>query len=254
MIASFLWRPAAFFSVFLLALCAVQAEEKLPPPPAHYFNDTVGLVSPTVAAQLDRELARFDQQTSTQIVVLITPRFSPKTSLEEEAQQLYTAWHLGTKKESNGALLLVFPKEHQIRIQTGYGLEGALPDALCKRIIDEVMTPAFQHGHYDQGMIAGVTAMMKATAGEYHVSKTLQKKPPLTWKHFLFSPLGLFLLMIFGSALLNRTNRYRSPGNSGWFIGGFGSGMERGAGSDSDFGDFSGGGGDSGGGGASGGW
>jgi uncharacterized protein len=249
---NFLPRWSRLFGacVLLLGLSIASAEETLPPPPANYFNDEVGLVSPAVAAQLNEELRNFDQKTSTQIVVFIAPTLATKSSLDDYAQRLYTAWHPGTKKESNGALLLIFPKEHQIRIQTGYGLEGALPDALCKRIIDDAMTPEFKKGDYNQGVIAGVTAMMKATAAEYQPSTLQKKKPTFSWMRLLFSPLGFFLLMIIGSSLLNWRNRGRGIGSTGpgWFIGGGGFG------GGGDGGGFSGGGGDSGGGGASGGW
>lgn len=255
MLLRFLTCAGIFFLLF--GFCSSQAEEPLPPPPAHYFNDEAGLVSPAVAAQLDRELENLDQKTSTQIVVWIAPGLPTKSSLDDYAQRLYSAWHMGTKKLSNGALLLVVPSTHQIRIQTGYGLEGALPDALCKRIIDDVMTPAFQRGNYNQGMIAGVTALMKAAAGEYQALPASKKKAPLTWAKILFSPFGLFLVLILLPSLLrwkNRSDRFRNSGGGGWFFGGFGGGMGGDSGGGDGWGGFSGGGGDSGGGGAGGGW
>ncbi|MBX9742917.1 MAG: TPM domain-containing protein [Chthoniobacterales bacterium] len=239
-----------------MIVSVLRADNTLPPPPVHYFNDAVGLVSPAVATQLDQELKSFDRKTSTQIVVWIAPGLPTNSSLDDNAQRLYTAWHLGTKKLSNGVLLLVVPTTHQIRIQTGYGLEGALPDALCKRIIDDVMGPAFQRGDYNQGMTAGVAAIMKATAGEYQASPLRKKKAPPTWQRIFFSPFGLFLLMIIIPSLLRWRSRRQGLENSGggWFLGGFGGGMGGGSAGDDDWGGFSGGGGDSGGGGAGGGW
>jgi uncharacterized protein len=200
-----------------------------------------------LAVKLNAQLAAFDQQTSNQVVVVIEPRFSSNTSLDDYAQQLYSAWQLGTKKNSNGVLLLVFTKEHQIRIQTGYGLEGALPDALCKRIIDDVMTPLFQQGNPNQAMSAGVDAILKATAGEYKNGALLKKKNSLSWQRLLFSPFGFFLLIMIISFFLRRWSGTGSNGGGGWFIGGGGSGG-------GDWGGFSGGGGESGGGGADGSW
>ncbi|MFZ4115791.1 MAG: TPM domain-containing protein [Chthoniobacterales bacterium] len=245
-------RYFSFFLFFLLSLVALKGAEGLPPSPKNYFNDEAGIISPAVAAKLNAQLAAFDQQTSNQVVVVIEPKFSSNTSLDDYAQQLYSAWHLGTKKNSNGVLLLVFAKEHQIRIQTGYGLEGALPDALCKQIIDEVMAPLFQQGNPNQAMSAGVDAILKATAGEYKNNSPLKKKSPLSWQHLLFSPFGFFLLIMIVSFFLRRWSGSGSNGGGGWFIGGGGFGG--GSGGGGDWGGFSGGGGESGGGGADGSW
>jgi uncharacterized protein len=252
----------SFFSFFLLFLVLSaglrsQAAEQLPPPPRAYFNDAAAVVSAPVAAALNRELADFDRTTSHQIVVAIYPQSWSKSSPEDVAQQLYTAWHLGTKKYSNGVLVLVFKKEHQVRIQTGYGLEGALPDALCKRIIEEKMIPAFQHGDYDSGLRAGLSEIMKATSQEHYLLPL--KKRSLSWKNILLSPFGFFLLLMLGSTILNR---WRSKNGiapettgGGWWIGGGGWGSGGGSlGGGEDGGGFFGGGGDSGGGGAGGGW
>ena len=249
------WRC---FSVifFLVIVCAsfIHAEETpLPPAPQHYFNDEAGVISPVVAQRLNQQLARFDEATSNQIVVVIEPKFLSNTSLDDYAQKLYSVWHLGTKKNSNGALLLVFPNERKIRIQTGYGLEGALPDATCKRIIDDIMVPSFQKGNIDQGMIDGVAAMMKATAGEYHSTGHPKKNQPF-WLSLLFSPFGFFLLLMFGSIILNWRQRGAGLGGGGWWMGGGGGGGFGSGDGGGGFGGFSGGGGDSGGGGAGGGW
>lgn len=245
-----------FFILFLSLLPFSRADEALPPPPSHYFNDSAGIVSPQVAFQLDQKLAQFDRATSNQIVVAIYPQSWSKSSPEDIAQKLYTAWHPGTKKNSNGVLVLIFQKEHQIRIQTGYGLEGALPDALCKRIVADVIAPAFQQGNYSQGLTAGLSAIMQATAGEYQAAA--QKKKTISWQRLLFSPFGFFLMLLFFSFLFNR-RRSRNGlepdmrGGGGWWIGGGGFGGGDGFGGGSG-GGFFGGGGDSGGGGAGGSW
>ena len=247
---------ARFISLLSLVLWSVIASlhgaDQLPPSPKNYFNDEASMVSPKVATELNNQLASFDQQTSNQVVVVIEPTFSSTTSVDDYAQQLYSAWHLGTKKNSNGVLLLVFAKEHKIRIQTGYGLEGALPDALCKQIMDEVMTPLFQQGKPNQAMIAGVHAIMKATAGEYKNQIPLKKKKIVSWQRILFSPLGFFLLMMFISFILRLFSGGKSGGGGGWFIGG--GGLGGGGSGGNDWGNFSGGGGESGGGGADGSW
>lgn len=107
------------------------------------------------------------------------------------------------KKPSNGVLILVFVQNHKIRIQTGYGLEGALPDALCNRIIRETMAPAFRAGDYSGGLSAGITAVMQATKGEYQgIGQKAQRHANLL--DVLFSPFGLFLLVMFVLLISNR--------------------------------------------------
>src|SRR5208283_4938957 len=77
------------------------------------------------------------------------------------------AWGVGQKGKDNGVVLFVFVQDHKMYIQVGYGLEGALPDALAKRIIDNEITPHFRNGDFDGGLRAGVTAILAATKGEY---------------------------------------------------------------------------------------
>lgn len=252
----FIFLPLIFFfSLFFLSTLCGQIQEPLPTPPQHYFNDAAGVVSAQVAFQLNTELANFDRKTSNQIVVAIYPQFWSKTSPEDLAQKLYTTWHPGTKKNSNGVLVLVFQKEHIIRIQTGYGLEGALPDALCKRIIDETMAPAFQRGDYASGLSSGLAAIMQATAHEYQGAA--HKKKSLSWQRLLFSPFSFFLLIMLCSMIFNRRRSRNGlepdvPSRGGWWIGGGGFGDGGFGGGDG--GGFPGGGGESGGGGAGGSW
>ena len=235
-----------------------RAGEPLPPAPARYVTDTTGAIPAPLVAQLNQRLADFERQTSSQIVAVVS-RFLPEgTTLDDYAQSLYHAWKIGTKKNSNGVLILIFTQDRKIRIQPGYGLEGALPDALCSRIIRETMTPAFRAGNYGAGLSAGITAVMQATKGEYKGKGHATGRSTL--KDFLFSPLGFFLFVLLLLLVTGRSRRDLGPDGvntgsaaaTGFFIGGLG-GMGGGSGG-GDSGGFSGGGGDSGGGGSSGDW
>lgn len=237
----------------LAALASVAcAAEKLPPPPAHYFNDYARVVRPETAQQLDAQLKQFERDTSSQIVVAIFPKMETDSSIEDFAQRIYDSWKVGRQKLSNGAILFVFVADHKMRIHTGYGLEGALPDVLAKRIIDDEIAPHFKAGDFDGGMVAGVNAMLAATRGEYKGSGRTgsdSTQPGASWFPLLF--FALLLFVIFMSR--RRGTMYRSTGTSmPWFIGGGGGGWGGGGGGGG--GGFSGGGGSSGGGGASGGW
>jgi uncharacterized protein len=244
----------------------VCAQEKLPPAPQHYVSDEAGVLSPTIVATLNQQLGAFEKATSNQIVVAVYPTLPEGASLEDYTQRLYTAWHIGQKKTSNGVLIVVFVQDHKVRIQPGYGLEGALPDALCAQIIRQTMAPAFRAGNYGGGLSAGINAIMKASKGEYQGNGRTGGKPT-TLKDILFSPLGFFFLVMLILIIFSRGQRGGggssggsgiSPGAAaatGFFLGGGGWGGGGGSGGGSgDGGGFSGGGGERGGGGASGGW
>ena len=242
----------------LSAACSVKAGETLPPAPSQYVTDTTGSIPAPLVAQLNQRLAGFERQTSNQIVVVVDRSLPADTTLEDYAQSLYHAWKIGSKKNSNGVLMLIFTQDHKIRIQTGYGLEGALPDALCSRIIRETMAPAFRSGNYGAGLSAGINAVMQATKGEYRGNGRTGAHSRLL--DILFSPLGFFLFVFVLLMIVSRSRRDLGPGGvnpgaaaaTGFFIGGLG-GWGGGSGG-GDSGGFSGGGGDSGGGGSSGGW
>ena len=156
--------------------------------------------------------------------------------------------------------MLVFVQERKVRIQPGYGLEGAMPDALCSRIIRETMAPAFRAGNYGAGLASGLTAVMQATKGEYKGTGRANGKP-MTLLDILFSPLGFFLFVLIVLIVTSRNRRDVGSGGigpgtaaaTGFFLGRAG-GWGGGSGGGGDSGGFSGGGGESGGGGSSGDW
>ncbi|MFA5204461.1 MAG: TPM domain-containing protein [Lentisphaeria bacterium] len=253
-------RPLSRFirGVFVLAgLLLVgggsRAAEVMPPSPAAYFNDYAGAVPPAVAAQLNRRLAEFEQATSSQVVVAVFPKMQSDSSLEDYTHRLAEAWKVGQKNRNNGVVLFVFMQDRRTRIDVGYGLEGALPDALCKRILEDEIRPRFKAGDYAAGLTAGVEAILKATRGEY-------KAAGRNSGHDDLSPLITFLVVLFFlmalvfslfrnilRTILPRGTVYGGHGRQSSSWGVFGGGDGSGGG-------FSGGGGSFGGGGASGGW
>src|SRR5262249_48370722 len=149
----------------LLTLQAVASD--IPSKPERYFNDFASLVDAQTAQRLNRELAEFERQTSNQLLVVIYPSLPPNAAIEDFTQDAFRAWKPGQQGRNNGAILFVFVKDRKMRIQVGYGLEGALPDAICKRIIADEMAPRFQAGDFAGGLSAAVNAMIAATRGEY---------------------------------------------------------------------------------------
>jgi uncharacterized protein len=234
---------------------AVTPQELLANPPKRYFNDYAQMVTPATAAYLESELQNFERETSNQILVVIFPTWPDDLVFDDYAQSLYRAAKIGQAGKDNGVLLLL-TKGGKIRIHTGRGLEGALPDALCIRIIRDDFAPQFRAGNYDESLKQGLAAIIAAAKGEYKgngktVAEQNSKKhsDDVSWLGIVIFIL-IFLFFMFNS--MRRRGAFFGGGpGGGFFIGG--GGGDRGGGGGGGGGDdgFSGGGGDSGGGGAS---
>ncbi len=252
-----LWSVVAALVLSIVA----QAAEVIPPAPKEYFNDYAGAVSPATASRLNEQLKEFERETSNQIIVAIFPKMQSDSSIEDYTVRVAQSWRVGQKGRDNGAVLFVFMAERSVYIQVGYGLEGALPDALAKRIIEREITPKFRQGDFDGGLTAGVTAMMAATKGEYKGtgSSAAANRPSALGLIIFFLIFGFIGLVILGAVMRRMTGRRRSPwggwaiGSGGWssYGGSWGGGGWGGGGGG---GGFSGGGGSFGGGGAGGSW
>jgi len=217
------------------------------------------------AERLDAKLRAFDEQTSSQIVVAVFPEL-PSPSLEDFTIRTAQSWRVGRKKLDNGVVLFVFVKDRKTRIEVGYGLEGALPDATAKQIISDVLLPHFRQGDYAGGLEAAIDAMMAATRGEYKAeprSTAPARVPYPSWVVLLFV-LFFVVIPIWRRAKRGPRTYHRrgwdtpwwwgsGGGGGGWGSGGFGGGGFGGGGGGGG-GGFSGGGGGFGGGGASGSW
>src|SRR5258705_5348951 len=99
----------------------------LPAKPAKYFNDYAGMVSPQMAERLNRTLEDFERQTSSQILVAIFPKLPADAALEDFTLRAAEAWKPGLKDKDNGAVLFIFRDDRKMRIEVGYGVEGAIP-------------------------------------------------------------------------------------------------------------------------------
>ena len=215
--------------------------------------DNAGLLGQNTKFRLTQLMQQHEQETSNQLVVVTVPDLQGLT-IEEYGYQLGRHWQIGQKGKDNGALLIVAPNERKVRIEVGYGLEGALTDALSANIIHTKILPQFRTGDFDGGVTAGVESIISAIKNEY-VAEPAEDDGD----NRLAILIGLFLILImlqlFGGALLGapadsrnyRRGRYGGYYGGGGFGGGFGGGGFGGGG-------FGGGGGGFGGGGASGGW
>jgi uncharacterized protein len=238
----------------------VRAED-LPPVPSAWFNDYAGVVDAAKGRRLDEKLRQLDRDTSTQVVVAIFPRL-PSPSLEDFTARTAEAWRVGRKGLDNGAIFFVFVEDKKMRIEVGYGLEGALPDALAGRILNDQVVPRFRRGDWAGGLEAGIDGIVAAVEGEYTSPPPAKRRgPPRSAIILVIFFVILFLLLVrFGSPPGRgggRTyGRRGRPGSGPWGYGTTWGGPRGGWGGGGGFGGggFSAGGGSFGGGGASAGW
>lgn len=145
----------------------VQAQEIPPRPnPPRLVNDFAGVLLREEADMLESKLITYNDSTSTQIAV-VTVKTTGNYDVSEVALKILREWGVGTKDKNNGIVLLVAVEDRKIRIETGTGMEGTIPDAIANRIIDQVIAPNFKEGHYYQGIDEGVDKLIQAAAGEY---------------------------------------------------------------------------------------
>jgi uncharacterized protein len=242
--------------VFASAIVA-HAAETIPPKPDRYFNDYAGVVSSGAAQRFNEQLAQFERETSNQIVVAVWRTMPSQSSIEDFTQRTFQAWQVGQKGRNNGAVFFVFVDDHRMRIQPGYGLEGALPDITCNEIIRDAVAPRFRANDFEGGFAAGIDLIFKAIRGEYKGSGKTVRESGSTQSNpagllIFFFVLVMILLAIRAS---RRLGGYRYTGGGGPFVSGnWGSGGGGWSSGGGGFSGFSGGGGSSGGGGASGSW
>ena len=147
--------------------CLAWGVEVIPPVPSAYFNDYASVVPAPVSSQLNAKLEDFEKATGNWVVVAVYPKMESDSSIDDYTVRVARAWKVGQKLKNNGVVLFVFIQDRQMFIQVGYGLEGALPDAICKQITEYEIKPRFKTGDYAGGLTAGVNAIMAATKGEY---------------------------------------------------------------------------------------
>jgi len=217
-------------------------------------TDLAGILSPSEQARLEENLMAFENETSNQIAVLIINSLEGET-IEQYSIQVVDQWQLGTTDRDNGVLLLIAVQDRQVRIEVGYGLEGALTDLISFQIIRNIIAPEFRNGNYYAGIEQGLRAIMMATKNEYkgnpHQPKNYNIERGKSIASLIF--IIIFFLIFLGSGKKGRRNLLWALFFSNIFSG-RGGGWRSGGGFGGGFGGFSGGGGGFGGGGSSGSW
>ena len=147
-----------------LALTA-HAQQVAVPPLAARVTDLTGTLTAAQRTALEERLAAFEARKGSQIAVLMVPTTQPET-IEQYGIRVAEQWKVGRKRVDDGAILLVALQDRAVRIEVGYGLEGVLPDAVARRIIDEDLVPRFRQGDVYGGIEAGVGRMIRVVEGE----------------------------------------------------------------------------------------
>ena len=216
----------------------------------YWMTDSTNTLTSSQLQDLNYRLKTYQDSTSNQLVGLMIPTLNDYP-LEYYSIEVATQNKIGTKKHENGVLVLVVKNDHKARIEVGYGLEGALPDALASSIIRNVMIPQFRNDNYYAGISDGMNAIIKTIAGEY-VAEDNKNSDNNNSHHGSFIVILMIIFFLFN--FFRRGGR-RGSGGFIYYGGGFGSGGSGGfSGGGFGGGGFSGGGGSFGGGGASGGW
>jgi uncharacterized protein len=212
-------RPLAIAICLLLGLaCAGAGAQELQPIPKFEarVTDLTGTLTAGEQSDLEQKLAAFEARKGSQIVVLIVATTSPE-EIEQYSIRVVDAWKPGRKKTDDGVLILLAKDDHKVRIEVGYGLEGALTDITSNRIIEETMVPLLRSGQYFAGVNAGVDQVIRVVDGE-------PLPPPDThWQHGpnLHNALPLLLIaFLAGSAVLRSIfGRALGAGLTGGVIG-----------------------------------
>jgi len=202
------WMPAA------QALVAV--------PPIARIADLTGTLTNEQSAQLEARLSEFEQRKGSQIAVLMVPTTQPET-IEQYALRVAEQWKLGRKKVDDGALLVVAKNDRALRIEVGYGLEGALNDAVSKRIVSDIIVPYLRNDDFYGGISAGVDAMIHVIDGEPlppspNANANAKEGGWSSLSHY-FPFLVVFVFMV-GGALRAMLGRFAGAAVTGGLIGG----------------------------------
>jgi uncharacterized protein len=212
---------AARAFIVALTLCwvgAAAADVAVPPLTGRVVDLTGTLGSGDIAA-LTQTLKNLEMRKGSQVAVLIVPTTEPET-IEQYSIRVADAWKIGRKKIDDGALMVIAKNDRHLRIEVGYGLEGALTDVTTKRIIDEVITPKFKAGDFAGGITAGVDRIIRVIDGE-----TLPAPEPPHWQSQrsfdpteLFNPFLIIPVLLFGGVMRSMLGRLLGSAAAGGLV------------------------------------
>jgi uncharacterized protein len=202
--------------VVLLFAASVWADVAVPPLKGR-VTDLTGTLKTEQVASLEQLLQSFEARKGSQIAVLMVPTTAPET-IEQYALRVAEQWKIGRKKVDDGAILVVAKDDRALRIEVGYGLEGALNDATANRIIREVIVPRFREGDFFGGISAGVDRMIRVIDGE-PLPAPAKAAPPADEGVLQILPVLLILALVAGAILRRLLGRFVGSLATGGVVG-----------------------------------
>ena len=238
----------AYLLFALLVLTTPIFGQEFPEKPTHLVSDYTNTLSENEINQLESKLVAFNDSTTTQIAVVIIKSLGGY-DIADYSVRLAEKWGIGGSKNNNGVLVLASLGDRKVTIQTGYGVEGALPDAIARRIIENEIKPDFRSGNYFGGIDKGTNAIISYTKGEYKADPVKKDGQKSGGKSIFLIIIVIIIIIIISRRGGGGNQIIGSRGGASpfwWML--MGAGLGRGSGGGG-FGGFGGGGGSSGGGG-----
>jgi uncharacterized protein len=198
-----MFKKTALLVLLLCALPSAVFAYSSPGNPTGYVNDFANVISETTESELETLLDTHEKETSSEVTIVTVPTIGDDY-IEHYAVKLFEEWGIGTAKNDNGVLVLLAIDDRKVRIEVGYGLEGALPDSIADSIIRTKMVPALKNADYDAAARDSVTAILSAIKGEYTAEASSEDTGDWIVPVIFF---GLFVLQ-WGAAVLGRTKEW----------------------------------------------
>jgi uncharacterized protein len=210
---------ASFLALLLCWAFAAFADVAVPALVGRVVDQT-GTLSSDEIASLNQTLRNFEARKGSQVAVLIVPSTAPE-AIEQYSLRVAETWKIGRKKIDDGALLVVAKEDRKLRIEVGYGLEGALTDVTSKRIIDEIITPRFRSGDFAGGISAGVDRIIRVVDGESLPAPAPRQQQSSDFlSHVdLLNPFTLFAVFIVSTILRTTLGRLIGAVATGGIVG-----------------------------------
>jgi len=205
--------PRALLAAALLFPPAYTAAEIAVPPLKARVTDLTATLTSDQRAALEQKLAALEARKGSQVPVLLVPTTQPET-VEQYAIRVFDQWKLGRKGMDDGVLLLVAKNDRKLRIEVGYGLEGAIPDAIAKRVIDDDIMPLFKQGNFYGGISAGTDRVSKLIEGESMPPPRRATAPGSGWSTETFF-IGFIILAMASQLLHSLLGRFLGAGVAG---------------------------------------
>lgn len=208
------------FSITTASAADLQAIPALSSP----VTDVTNTLSSAEQQALAQKLSAFAQEKGSQIAVLIVPTTQPE-DIAQYSLRVAEAWQIGRDKQDDGVIILLAKNDRKMRIEVGYGLEGAIPDAIAKRIVSDVMAPYFRQGDFAGGLNAAVDQLMSLISGEALPAPA--KKQGGASSFFDYLPILMFGAIFSGMVLRGLFGKFFGSALNGgalgllvWFLGG----------------------------------